>query len=236
MMKFIVCFIILLASINLGATEKDNALNVSYSAFTRYSKEQAVPEQEMYVLSINGEKSFFAKMNDGNFETHHYMIFKNYPQSGEVSLKDECAYFYKCYYTEPIPNFDWQMIDGDSLVCGYHCQKAKVTYRKRTWIVWYSLDLPYSDGPWKLSGLPGLILKAQDVDGDFSFTAFKVQTENMPKVSFSFRGYAKVTPRKYEDLYCSKFEVSGIFIEVDGQKKPLESQIPCLLEYLDETK
>lgn len=234
-MKIIVFFILFLACINLSAAETgENALNVSYSALSRYSEDQTIPEQETFILSVDDEKSVFAKIVDDKIETHNYMIFKNYPQSGEVSLKDECDYTYKCYYTEPMPDFDWQMLDGDSIVCDYKCQKAKVTYRKRTWIVWYSLDLPYPDGPWKLSGLPGLILKAQDVAGDFSFSAFKVRTGKMPKVSFSFRGYDKVTPRKYEELYSSQFEVLGVYFVIGGQKKAVESRIPCLLEELDD--
>src|SRR3712207_8163725 len=43
------------------------------------------------------------------------------------------------------------------------------TFRGRTWRVWFALDIPFPDGPWKLCGLPGLILKAEDSKGHFSF-------------------------------------------------------------------
>ena len=76
-MKIIVFFILFLACINLSAAETgENALNVSYSALSRYSEDQTIPEQETFILSVDDEKSVFAKIVDDKIETHNYMIFK----------------------------------------------------------------------------------------------------------------------------------------------------------------
>ena len=96
--------------------------------------------------------------------------------------------------------FDWQLMEGDTLVCEYPCKKAQTRFRGRTWTVWYTLDLPYSDGPWKLCGLPGLILYAQDNEGKFIFNCIGIEKGNG---QFSFPPSKRkriVTPEKAEEL------------------------------------
>lgn len=39
----------------------------------------------------------------------------------------------------------------------------------RNYEVWFAPILPYSTGPWKLSGLPGLMLKAYDTEKQVEF-------------------------------------------------------------------
>ena len=74
-------------------------------------------------------------------------------------------------YEEEIPKV-WELIDSDTLtVAGYLCNKAFLHYGGKDWIVWYTFDLPLSNGPWKLSGLPGLILKAETADQHLKFEA-----------------------------------------------------------------
>lgn len=72
-------------------------------------------------------------------------------------------------YEEDLPEMNWRLVEGDSIVAGYACKKAVGELRGRVWTVWYTLDLPYNDGPWKLCGLPGLILDAEENDGLFAF-------------------------------------------------------------------
>ena len=48
---------------------------------------------------------------------------------------------------------------------------ATADFRGRRWTAWFATDIPVSDGPWKLSGLPGLILEAYDKGHQYTFTA-----------------------------------------------------------------
>lgn len=58
---------------------------------------------------------------------------------------------------------DWRIIeDKTQEICAHKCHKALATFRGRTWTVWYTPEIAHSSGPWKLHGLPGLILKAED--------------------------------------------------------------------------
>ncbi len=42
------------------------------------------------------------------------------------------------------------------------CQRAEADVRGRHWTVWFAPQISSSSGPWKLYGLPGLILEASD--------------------------------------------------------------------------
>ena len=48
---------------------------------------------------------------------------------------------------------------------------ATADFRGRRWTAWFATDIPVSDGPWKLGGLPGLILEAYDEGQQHVFTA-----------------------------------------------------------------
>lgn len=78
-------------------------------------------------------------------------------------------------YKEPIYQLDWNILPEKDTVLGYLCHKAETEFRGHKWIVWFASEIPYNYGPWKLGGLPGLILKAQDSDKLFIWTAIGIE-------------------------------------------------------------
>ena len=126
-------------------------------------------------------------------------VYKNMPNKGLVTA----IHFPGRIVTQDSINhlFDWQLVEGDSIVCGYPCHKAQTTFRGRTWTAWYTLDLPYNDGPWKLCGLPGLILHAQDSTRQFIFDCTSIEKGDGHTFSFpASKRIRLVTPEKAEEL------------------------------------
>lgn len=72
-------------------------------------------------------------------------------------------------YSDPKNDFHWQLCDSTKMIYGFEAYKATCSYHGREWVVWYSPEIPFSDGPWVFCGLPGLILEAQDKAHLFSF-------------------------------------------------------------------
>lgn len=72
---------------------------------------------------------------------------------------------------EEIPQIEWDIQDSTKNVLGYECTLATGDLYGRRWNVWFTPDIPIQNGPWKLSGLPGLILEAETTDGLYLFTA-----------------------------------------------------------------
>ncbi len=74
-------------------------------------------------------------------------------------------------YEESRNPVKWMMEEGVDTVCGYPCRIARGEYGGRTWIVKYTPEISTQNGPWKLTGLPGLILDARDTEGTHHFSA-----------------------------------------------------------------
>lgn len=95
-------------------------------------------------------------------------IIYNYPREGQwfqyepVSIKS-------FIYSTDRPDFNWKISDETKTIEGLTCQKAVGFWKGRTYIAWFAPDLPFSYGPWKLNGLPGLIIEAADSRGHITF-------------------------------------------------------------------
>lgn len=77
---------------------------------------------------------------------------------------------------------------------GYQCRLAKTRYKGRTWSAWYAEDIPLDAGPWKLGGLPGLILRAYDADSFYVFDATALRQAPAGSVmKYKDEGYEDVT-------------------------------------------
>lgn len=78
---------------------------------------------------------------------------------------------------EPIENIEWSLVeDSTKNVLGYDCLLATAVYHGRKWTAWFTPEIPVQTGPWKLAGLPGLILEADADTGVYSFVATGIQS------------------------------------------------------------
>lgn len=78
---------------------------------------------------------------------------------------------FKTYLVQTdLPKIDWQLKEDRKNIGKYDCQKAVGKYAGREYEAWFAPGLPYPDGPWKLNGLPGLILEAYDTKNEVIFT------------------------------------------------------------------
>lgn len=120
-----------------------------------------------------------------------------------TNLIDEKITYYEQYgedpgtYTENTSEMEWTMIDDSTAtVLGYECLLAETDYHGRHWRAWFAPELPMPFGPWKLHGLPGIILKAE-ANGRFSFTATNVgHTNSTIQPMYSQQDYAKMDRKK----------------------------------------
>ena len=71
---------------------------------------------------------------------------------------------------DALPVINWQITGDTASYGGLHCQKAKGHFKGREYTAWFCPDLPLHLGPWKLNGLPGVIVEAYDATGDVRFT------------------------------------------------------------------
>ena len=79
---------------------------------------------------------------------------------------------------------------------------ATADFRGRRWTAWFATDIPVSDGPWKLGGLPGLILEAYDEGQQHVFTAVGLERVKDEPIIFN---RSCVGNRKFEQTNRLEF-------------------------------
>jgi len=80
---------------------------------------------------------------------------------------------------DPAPELNWSIEPDTKAFQELICQKATASFKGRHYTAWFCSQLPYSNGPWKLGGLPGLILEAYDDKKEvvFAFESFEDVTQ-----------------------------------------------------------
>src|SRR6185503_2876584 len=123
-----------------------------------------------------------ANSPDGNVRINRQVkgsgtVYFQFPNDKKMVRREDL--FGNYIIDEQLPVLDWK-ITGDTASFGeLHCQKATTHFKGRDYIAWFCPDLPVRVGPWKLNGLPGVIVDAHDTRGD---------------VVFKFDGVEKVAP------------------------------------------
>jgi len=105
-------------------------------------------------------------------------VFKDVPKS-LITVYDKAGLTDFGCYTEPLDAQLWQIGDSVKTVLGYECIVAEADYHGRHWTAWFAPDIPVPDGPWKLRGLPGLILEASEPGDQHYFLAKGIETSHM---------------------------------------------------------
>ncbi|MDR1055426.1 MAG: GLPGLI family protein [Prevotellaceae bacterium] len=103
---------------------------------------------------------------------------------------------------------EWEITVDTDTVLGYICQKAVTRYGGRDWSVWFAPEIAMGEGPWKLRGLPGLILKAEDKDKQYVFecTAFQRLNTKKPISIDTEKNYRTISKKDNYKQYKSFFE------------------------------
>lgn len=74
-----------------------------------------------------------------------------------------------CVVSDTLGAIVWTLQPEHKRFAQYDCRRATGRFRGRDYEVWYTLDIPIPSGPYKLGGLPGLILEAVSTDGKVKF-------------------------------------------------------------------
>ncbi|RQO42505.1 GLPGLI family protein [Chryseobacterium sp. KBW03] len=73
----------------------------------------------------------------------------------------------------------WKIESEKQKIGEYSAQKATTDFGGRKWTAWFTTDIPIQDGPYKFSGLPGLIVKIEDATKNHIYELIGIK--NLPK-------------------------------------------------------
>ena len=159
-------------------------------------------------------------------------FYRNYPAGKSTYLDVSIIESFRI--TEPLKQPKWDIItDSTKQILNYDCQMARCKFKGRTWTAWFTADIPLDNGPWKLCGLPGLILRTYDSKQQYIFDCVGMKQagegENITYDS-KFDKYSTSTMKEFidyqrkalpEDIFAAK----GIKIEVSEEMKSEVQQL-----------
>ena len=129
-----------------------------------------------------------------------YQIFKNYPMKKVTTIDRLGTTNILCEEANERP--EWTLHPDTMTILSYPCQKATCRFKGRDYTAWYTMDVPVSDGPWKLHGLPGLIIKAEDSRGHYVFTCTGLeQHRGVQPISIHTKGREKLSRKELDKMY-----------------------------------
>ncbi|WP_411811572.1 GLPGLI family protein [Chryseobacterium scophthalmum] len=157
---------------NKSDIKTENAyLDISAEKSMFYSENRIKRDSVMKAnFQSGGARGFNREQMDGLRTNINYSIEKN-KKDQKIIYKDRLGRD-QYSYEEDRP-LNWKILSETTKIGDYKVQKAETDFGGRKWTAWFTTDLPYQDGPYKFSGLPGLVVKAEDSTGDYSFDLMK---------------------------------------------------------------
>ncbi|KQT25999.1 hypothetical protein ASG22_04715 [Chryseobacterium sp. Leaf405] len=156
-------------------------------------------------VNLNGTGSISAVRKSNKPATKNYFISQ---LQSNNNLKDifftvldrETKYFVHDEVSKPI----WKIEETKTKkILGYSCIKATTNFRGSEVTAYFTKELPYSTGPYKFFGLPGLILDIREDNNNYNiWKAEKVELTVDPKINFTpkLSRYPKMNMRQFVEM------------------------------------
>ncbi|KAF2520196.1 GLPGLI family protein [Flavobacterium salilacus subsp. salilacus] len=140
------------------------------------------------------------------------MYFMRIDHSKQEILFFDRAGGHKFLVEDTYYKHNWNISNETQNIGGYECTKATMTFRDTNWIVWFTPEIPLPYGPWKLYGLPGLIIEAYDDEKENVFRMEKIKYEKDSIFNQEFKTLVKT--KNKEPIFIRKLlEMEEEFIE-----------------------
>lgn len=203
-------------------------LRVTYEATLNLGEN--FKKEQKFILIGNSQDYYFAASQNYLNDTGQYssgggvdlQAISDYFQERVIKKKDKYNILFtyisnRIRYEEDL-SIKWVLYKDTKVIGGIKCQMAATNKYGRRWIAYFSKDYSQQIGPYKFSGLPGLILELYDTRNDYHFTVSKIEKIKRP-FSFNLSNYKLFSKTNYKKAkYNLEFEGAG-FPPMDGEMK-----------------
>lgn len=105
--------------------------------------------------------------DDEEKEEYESRLFNYYSLDKKYFLWEQKDLGKGCVIKDTLEPMDWKFFsDSTKVIGGYNCILAQIDLCGWDVKAWFTPDIPVSCGPWRLWGLPGLIVSAYSAEGD----------------------------------------------------------------------
>ncbi|WP_394265147.1 GLPGLI family protein [Bergeyella zoohelcum] len=208
----------------------NNRLNAEFIYLTKAKIDKTIPyiHEEIFLLQVVQDKAFFVSENsvkyDSILKNDIYRATVSASKGGSINISrssspktkfgytivqshQETQYFEKIdgkLYSYPQPIIkDWKLLEETQTINTLQCKKATLHHKGRHWTAWYAPDIPLPYGPYTFTGLPGLIVKMDSQDGEYSFELVKSTPKNKlnnKELSISKSKYENATSVTFSEM------------------------------------
>ncbi len=176
-----------------------------------------VDQQNSYYIdngSVIKNKELKKQVNDSGEISYFVPESNNRPKtyvdlSKDLLISSERLFRRNNIIKEKIPKIHWEIKKDTKKIGKFLCQRAKGYFRGRNYNVWFTDQIPLPFGPWKLQGLPGLILEVKDDKNEVYFRVTKLDFKenviipkipNNEKTIFLKEFITEVIPKEFKAL------------------------------------
>lgn len=110
---------------------------------------------------------------------------------------------------ESIDKMKWIIKSDTKTKEKWKLQKAITNFGGRIWEAWFTADIPYSEGPFKFRGLPGLIIELRDSKNNFSYELIRIEkpkdaNPNIVETLFKKKPLV-LSDKKYQEILIAHY-------------------------------
>ncbi len=171
----------------VGVVRAQEAIQVKYKISFNNQFDRPVPDIREFlgVLDVKDESNCFFYMLP-QYEVHSSDTNIDLPQDTVWRIAIDRASSVLAFddlfnpglrpiwYTDSLFPMDWHIAEDTKSIDSILCQRADCSFRGRDYVAWFSPLYPLPFGPWKLGGLPGLILELSESNGDLTATLLSI--------------------------------------------------------------
>ena len=129
----------------------------------------------------------FGEQNGAKFRFDYFdaEVF-NYVSENKITVQRRLPLSQLIYNTTEVVEYsetqeiEWTQNEGTAIINGYQCLSATASIAGRKWCVWYTLEIPTKANLWRFTGLPGLVILAEDESGEFKFDCSDINKVKEP--------------------------------------------------------
>jgi GLPGLI family protein len=239
-MKNLICFLLTLIIYSTNAQNPNLIGFVSYRQTTNNNNEII---ERNYDLSFNRIESYYEEevivdLEKGQINKDDGTVLiktrdTKLPQYYYNKL-DKGFYFNEIFYNthlfvNDVFKLNWKLVNEIKKINNFLCSKATVNFRGRDYTVWFTDEINTPFGPWKLSGLPGLILEVYDATGFFKITATKIEINTPLIKNFKIPKIKTLEAISIEEHFKKRHELENMFIEKINSQLP-KGMIPIKID------
>lgn len=191
--------IILLLLISCSCFSQQNQVKVAYNFISQKEQKKmilyyndtsslCIYNKEGWDTNYSTFKGIYANSSKGaiikvsQYDSIGQLIYRNFNQKEIIIRQTKVGILNSFIVKDNWLEIKWKLSAKEKKIHGYTCKKAIGYFRGRTYIAWYTPEIKQPYGPWKLFGLPGLILEAYDRNRAFSFKVTDISTIDSFKI------------------------------------------------------